>query len=262
LSHKDLRISGSTLVILAVVPEILPAATSRRRAASGEFASSHDIVPFQHAPVLVASELTTARLCDREPFGPIRDYTGGTIVPTIDSRSKDDELLAIRCQLGEAAAFDDLIARWHGPLWVFVRRLTGDDDAAREILQDVWLRVIRGIPRLREGSKLRAWLFGIARRTLMDRLRDQYARTRTRDSDVDVDEIPAEAAVDEIDDLDGLERALQRLPLLEREAVTLFYLEELSLNEIAETLTVPLGTVKSRLFRGRRLLRERMTEGG
>ena len=99
-------------------------------------------------------------------------------MPTIDSRSTDDELLTIRCQLGEAAGFEDLIARWHGPLWAFVRRLTGDGDAARETLQDVWLRVIRGIPRLRDGSKLRAWLFGIARRTLMDRLRDQYDRLR------------------------------------------------------------------------------------
>jgi RNA polymerase sigma-70 factor (ECF subfamily) len=72
----------------------------------------------------------------------------------------------------------------------------------------------------------------------------------------------SEPAVDEIDDLDALDRALERLPLLEREAVTLFYLQELSLNEISEALKVPIGTVKSRLFRARRLLRQRMTEGG
>ena len=184
-----------------------------------------------------------------------------TPVLPVNSRRTDDELLAIRCQLGEPAAFDDLIARWHGPLWAFVRRLAGNDDAAREILQDVWLRVIRGIPRLRDGAKLRAWLFGIARRTLMDRFRDQYARTRVVDAGVDVDEIPAAPAVAE-DDLEVLERSLEHIPLLEREAVTLFYLQELSLNEIAEALKVPVGTVKSRLFRGRRLLRQRMTEGG
>ena len=96
----------------------------------------------------------------------------------------------------------------------------------------------------------------------MDRLRDQYARARAVDADVDIDKIPAEPAVDEIGDLDALERALEQIPLLEREAVTLFYLQELSLNEIAEALNVPVGTVKSRLFRGRRLLRQRMTEGG
>ena len=79
----------------------------------------------------------------REPFCPVSDYTGGAVVPNIDSSAIDDELLAIRCQLGESAAFDDLIARWHGPLWAFARRLTGDDEAAREIVQDVWLRAIR-----------------------------------------------------------------------------------------------------------------------
>jgi RNA polymerase sigma-70 factor (ECF subfamily) len=92
----------------------------------------------------------------------------------------------------------------------------------------------------------------------MDRLRDQYARSSP--VDIDVDEIPTEFPVDDIDDLAVLEHALERLPLVERDAVTLFYLQELSPNEIAEALKVPVGTVKSRLFRGRRLLRQHMTE--
>ena len=189
------------------------------------------------------------------------DYTGRTIVPSIDTNSTDDELLAIRCQLGEPGAFDDLIARWHGPLWAFVRRLAGGDDAARDIFQDVWLRVIRGIPRLRDGTKLKAWLFGIARRTAMDRLRCEYARSGA--VDLDVDELPAESPIiDDVHDLDALERALERLPLIERETVTLFYLHELTLAEIAEAVNVPVGTVKSRLFRARRLLRHDMTERG
>lgn len=181
-------------------------------------------------------------------------------MPSIDNKNGTDELLAIRCQLGEPAAFDDLISRWQGPLWAFIRRLAGNDDAAGEILQDVWIRVLRGIPRLREASKLRAWLFGIARRTLMDRLRDQYARAPP--ADVDVEAIADESPVDADDDLALLEDALDGLPLVEREAVTLFYLQELSLNEIAETLGVPVGTVKSRLHRARRLLRQAIGNRG
>ena len=111
----------------------------------------------------------------------------GTHVRPSENNHRDDELLAIRCQLGEAAAFEDLIARWHAPLWTFVRRLVGDDESAREIVQDVWVRVIRGLPRLRDGTKLRAWLFGIARLALMDALREQYARSG--EVDVDLDEI-------------------------------------------------------------------------
>ena len=180
---------------------------------------------------------------------------------TSEHHPTDDELLAVRCQLGEPAAFDELIARWHAPLWSFVRRLVGDDDAAREIFQDVWVRVIRGIPRLRDGSKLRAWLFGIARRTLMDRLRQEYAQSPT--VDVDVDEIAADGSTGEdAEELQELERALALLPIVEREVLTLFYLQELSLNEVAEALKVPVGTIKSRLFRAKRLLRQAMTARG
>ena len=87
-----------------------------------------------------------------------------------EHRAREDELLVIRCQLGERSAFDELTERWHPPLWKYVRRLAGEDDAAKDVAQDVWLRVLRGIGRLRDGSRLRPWLFGIARRALMDRL--------------------------------------------------------------------------------------------
>ena len=179
---------------------------------------------------------------------------------TTEHNPAADELLAIRCQLGEPAAFEDLIARWHAPLWSFVRRLVGSDDAAQEIFQDVWVRVIRGIPRLRDGTRLRAWLFGITRRTVMDHLRQEYARSPA--ADVDVDEIAAEASAEDAEDLEELERALVALPIIEREVLTLFYLQELSLSEVAEALKVPVGTVKSRLFRAKRLLRQAMTARG
>jgi RNA polymerase sigma factor (sigma-70 family) len=182
-------------------------------------------------------------------------------VKTTKYSPADDELLAIRCQLGEPAAFEDLIARWHAPLWSFVRRLVGNDDAAREIVQDAWVRVIRGIPQLREGSKLRAWLFGIARRTVMDRLRQEYARSLI--VDVDVDDLAANASsLEDAENLDELERALIDLPIVEREVLTLFYLQKLSLNEVADALKVPVGTIKSRLFRAKRLLRQAMTARG
>jgi len=170
------------------------------------------------------------------------------------------ELLAIRCQLGEPAAFEDLIARWHAPLWSFIRRLVGDDESARDIFQDVWVRVIRGIPQLRDGSRLRAWLFGITRRTVMDRLRKEYAESPI--ADLDVDDIPADALSLDAANLDELERALVELPIVEREVLTLFYLQELSLNEVAEALKVPVGTIKSRLFRAKRLLRQAVTKRG
>jgi DNA-directed RNA polymerase specialized sigma24 family protein len=66
-----------------------------------------------------------------------------------------DELLVVRCQLGEPDAFDALIERWHQALWLYIRRMTGRDDEAQDLLQEVWLRVIRGMARLRDGSRFR-----------------------------------------------------------------------------------------------------------
>ena len=170
-----------------------------------------------------------------------------------------DELLVVRCQLGEPEAFDALIARWHRPLWQYIRRMSGRDEEARDLLQEVWVRVIRGIARLRDGSRLRAWLFGITRRTLMDRLRREYAAIPI--GDVDVSELAAEVEpIDNESDLASLDAALETLPTVEREVLTLFYLRDLSLAELAETLSVPVGTVKSRLFRARKLLRAAMQE--
>ena len=63
-----------------------------------------------------------------------------------------DELLAIRCQLGERAAFDTLVARFQQPLWRYARNLTGSDAAADDASQEVWLRALRGIVRLRDGA--------------------------------------------------------------------------------------------------------------
>jgi RNA polymerase sigma-70 factor (ECF subfamily) len=171
-----------------------------------------------------------------------------------------DELLVIRCQLGEPDAFDALIERWSRPLWLYIRRMSGGHGEAQDLLQDVWLRVIRGIARLRDASRFRGWLFGIARRTLMDRLRREYAELPTAD-DVDIAELAAQPELPGIEtDVAFMEAALETLPTIEREVLTLFYLNDLTLAELAQALNVPVGTVKSRLFRARGMLRAAMQE--
>jgi RNA polymerase sigma-70 factor (ECF subfamily) len=171
------------------------------------------------------------------------------------------ELLAIGCQLGDASALDELIDRWHEPLWRYARRVTGRDDAASDAVQDAWVRILRALPGLRAPARLVPWLFGITRRVLMDRLRAQYAAP----SPIEVDDAVHAAAAAEPgpDDLhlqlDAMERALEKLPVVERDVLVLFYLQDLSLADIADILSVPVGTVKSRLFRARHMLRKEMS---
>jgi RNA polymerase sigma-70 factor (ECF subfamily) len=172
-----------------------------------------------------------------------------------------DELIAVRCQLGQRDSFDLLIARWHEPLWRYARRLSDDPDTADEVVQDVWLRVVRGIARLRDPASLRAWLFGIARRVLMDRLRKKYGEAGL--VALDGDEIPAPADTSNLEDaIDVMHGELAQLPVTEREVLELFYLQGLSLSELAEILGIPVGTVKSRLFRARHALRQLMSDKG
>ena len=172
----------------------------------------------------------------------------------------DDELLVIRCQLGERRAFDELIGRWAAPLAAYAGRVSQDDDAAAELTQDIWLRVFRGIDRLRDAQRFRSWLFGIAHRAFADSLRGRYAALPAAESDVD--QVADEGAQADHADLDQIEHGLARLPPVEREILTLFYLQELSIEETAEALSIALGTVKSRLHRARRLLRHEFEKEG
>jgi RNA polymerase sigma-70 factor (ECF subfamily) len=202
----------------------------------------------------------------REPFPPSRDCTDVGLETvqsgTTGDRATADELLAVRCQLGEPDAFDELIARWHEPLWRYARRITLDGSAADDVVQDVWMRVVRGISGLRDRTRLRSWVFGIAHRVLMDGLRARYAEPDA----VAVEDVDLRADQDDSEDLretlTAMHDELARLPLVEREVLVLFYLQELSLAELTEMLGVPIGTVKSRLFRARRLLRAQLAKRG
>jgi RNA polymerase sigma-70 factor (ECF subfamily) len=168
-----------------------------------------------------------------------------------------DEQLAIRCLLGEATAFDEQIARWHPAVWRYTRQMAGADDVADDLAQETWLRVVRGLPRLEDPARIRQWIFGIARRVLMDRLRAQYAAPAV--ADVELDSLETAPPDDDLRErLDELEAALATLPAVERDVLALFYLDELSLADIASIAAVPVGTVKSRLFRARQLLRAAM----
>ncbi|MDV3457196.1 sigma-70 family RNA polymerase sigma factor [Sphingomonas sp. HF-S4] len=170
----------------------------------------------------------------------------------------EDALLVVRCQLGERDAFEALIVRWAGPVAGYARRVSEDSEAAAELSQEIWVRVLRGIDRLKEPRCFRAWLFGIAHRASIDALRRRY-KAPSPVHDLDLPE--EDESFDEQDDIERMEAGLERLPPVEREILTLFYLHELTIEETAAALAVPAGTVKSRLHRARRLLRRELEMG-
>lgn len=167
--------------------------------------------------------------------------------------TRADQLLVVRCQLGEGDAFDALVRRWAEPLFRHALKFARDRDQADDLVQDIWLRVLRSLHTLRDSARFRAWLFGIAHRVLMDRLRAQYA-----DRGIEAELAAVATDTDEADAIArglDLERGLAALPLIERETLTLFHIEHFTLADIAQAMDTPVGTVKSRLFRARALLR-------
>ena len=168
-----------------------------------------------------------------------------------------DELLVVRCQLGEREAFAELVRAWHDPVWTYVRRMLGPADAD-DVVQEVWLAVLRGLPRLRQPGRFAPWLFTIARRAVTNRLRAEYAR-----AEVAGDTEPAQPdACDAVVDRAELVAALAEVPVRERELLILFYLQDLPLQTCAEICAIPVGTVKSRLSRGRGMLRDALSQKG
>jgi RNA polymerase sigma-70 factor (ECF subfamily) len=169
-----------------------------------------------------------------------------------------DELLVIRCQLGEREAFAELVRARHTMVSTYVRRMLGPAEVD-DVTQEVWFAVLRGLPRLRQPERFTPWLLTIARRAVANRLRAEYARPELLGSDA---EQPAADQTEWVADRAAVAAGLAGLPAREREILILFYLQDLSVDTCAEICEVPVGTVKSRLSRARRLLRAELTEKG
>ncbi len=164
---------------------------------------------------------------------------------------------------GEAApSWDEIAERYGTVVYTMAYRLTGDRDEARDLAQDVFVRVYRNLDRYRPGT-FEGWLYRITKNLFLDRVR---RRKRVRLEPLPEEEWrqPSDLSpgpADRIEDgmLRGdLERALQELPPLFRTAVVLCDVQGLAYEEVAEATGWPLGTVRSRIHRGRRLLRRRL----
>jgi RNA polymerase sigma-70 factor (ECF subfamily) len=145
-------------------------------------------------------------------------------------------------------------------------RLSGDPTQADDLTQETMLKAYRAWHQYQRGTNIRAWLLTILRHTFIN----QYRRQKTLGSQVDIDEIEAFTVFHTVQDVDPegrffnqivdeeVLRAIDGLPDEFREAVTLSDVEGLSYAEIGEITGVPVGTVKSRLFRARQALQKRL----
>jgi RNA polymerase sigma factor (sigma-70 family) len=165
-------------------------------------------------------------------------------------------LLVFRCARRDSQALDELVRTWERRLFYYVCRLVDDEQDAWDILQETWLKVIRGIGSLREPGALPAWLYRIARNTAMSHLRKRYADEALTDACEEMSDARVEQPDFAFEDAARVHEALDQLSPRHREALALCFLEDMSIDEIASVVGIPPGTVKSRLYHARRALRE------
>jgi len=176
-----------------------------------------------------------------------------------DEREALEELLVLRCQDGEAEALEALARLWHPRLLQHAARLTGDREAARDVAQEVWMAIARGIGRLEDPARFRGWAYRIAVHKSRDWIRREQGRRRALRRAAESGERETSRGDSEAEQ--RVKATLRALSAEHRTILSWYYLDEMSVREIAEVLSVPEGTVKSRLFYARRALRECLEEG-
>jgi RNA polymerase sigma-70 factor (ECF subfamily) len=175
-----------------------------------------------------------------------------------------DEYLASAARAGDRAAFGQLAERWHPKLLAHAWRLTGDVELSRDIAQDGWADISKGLSRLNDSAAFPAWAFRIVTRRAADAIRKKQRQRKIDEAYtnentgrvIDASELEMNA------ERHALQSAMAQLPPDQRAAIALFYAQDLSVAEVAAALEVPAGTVKTRLMHARRKLRATLERGG
>jgi RNA polymerase sigma-70 factor (ECF subfamily) len=160
-----------------------------------------------------------------------------------------EQWLVLQSQGGDRRAFEELISCFQPRLLRHARYLTGDDDAAGDVVQESWMAMVRGIARIDDPATFRAWAYRIVTNKCADLLR---SRGRERQA---LRDRPVSQPVDQNGDDPMIRQAMARLGPEQRAILSLRYLEDMSTREIAGVLQIPEGTVKSRLHAARNELK-------
>lgn len=172
-----------------------------------------------------------------------------------------DEPLVGRARRGDAEAFGELVRAYQHRIVNFARAMVSDQGDAEDIAQDAFLRAYRGLGGFRGGSSFRTWLYQIVTNTARTHLARRRGRLEQPTGDLEnvADAADVARASDgpeaAVIQREAIDRALQALSPELREAVVLRDVEGLDYAEIAKVAGIPMGTVESRIFRGRARLR-------
>ena len=193
-----------------------------------------------------------------KPFGARseRHGTAGSVF-TVTDRAQTDAALVERYLRGDVAAFEELMRAHEDRIFAVCLRMLRDREAALDATQETFVTVFRKADRFAGRSAFGTWLYRVAINTCYDHVRRsrRHVAEPLPESN-DPPDVRSDDAFSSVEMRPDIEAALSALPAEFRAAVVLADIEGLALQTVAETLGVPVGTVKSRVFRGRRMLAE------
>ncbi len=207
---------------------------------------------------------------DRDEIGSVA-LTGASV----SARTAVEEEFIEKLKNGDAAAFDTLVTRYASDIYALLFRLTENAEEADDLTQETFLSVLKAVKKFRGEADLKTWLFRIAINESRNRHRWWQRRRRRQTISLDapcgIGETPLSETVSSLSanpEQEILRRerekmlleALNNLPDIFREAIILCDIEGFSYEEIAQTLELNIGTVKSRIARGRSELRKKLTD--
>lgn len=167
-----------------------------------------------------------------------------------------EQTLVIRSQLGDEAAFEELLELHRPRLLLFVQRMMQSlPESVADVTQEIWIAIYRALPGLRDACKFRPWAFRIAR----DRIYREYRRRKwpmQLVEDMPAVEVPESAELDSTIDREKLHRCLESISPEHREALVLRFFEEMSYEDIASATGCSVGTVRSRVHYGKEALKQ------
>jgi RNA polymerase sigma-70 factor, ECF subfamily len=182
-----------------------------------------------------------------------------------------DEELVSAFRGGDLSAFDTLVKRWEKKIQGAVFRIMGSGEDARDLAQETFLRAYRGLPTFKSEARFSSWLYQIALNLCRDRLRQRRGKIMLSIEDLDpataarIDRSSAATAQDLVEARDTsrlVSGAMAAIPEEQREVIVLKEYQGLTFQEIADTLDVPVSTVKTRLYRGLVQMREHLERQG
>ena len=188
----------------------------------------------------------------------------GTLSRSTYPMHADDNELAKRVLMGETQVFRLLIERHQQDIFNLCYRMLQRSEEADDATQDTFLKAYRSLKQFRGDARLKTWLSRIARNECLNRLRDEKIMSLDEQSETDcgfefADSAPSPLGLIEQQETQSIvHAAIDELPHPYRLAITLFHLDGLSYEEISQVMEIPLGTVKTHIFRARILLKSKL----